>query len=66
MLESYYEEIARKKRAARIFWLVVFIFAGFLFFFFQGYYPDIQFRLSSVGSGTFSGEGNQRVTIRSF
>ncbi len=65
MLESYYEEIARKKRAARIFWLIVFIFAGFLFFFFQGYYPDIRLWLTSIGSGTISGE-NQRVSIRSF
>ncbi len=42
MIESYQTEVARKQRAARIFWLIVFMFSGFLYFFFQGYYPDIR------------------------
>jgi hypothetical protein len=42
MIESYQTEVARKQKAARIFWLIVFVFAGFLYFFFQGYYPDIR------------------------
>lgn len=65
MLESYHEEIIRKKRAARIFWVIVFAFAGLLYFFFQGYYPDVQFRLANIGSGTVSGE-ERRLTIKSF
>jgi cell shape-determining protein MreC len=40
MLESYQHEIQRKRRAARVFWCIVFAFALFLFFFFQGYYPS--------------------------
>jgi hypothetical protein len=42
MIESYQAEVARKQKAARIFWLIVFTFAGFLYFFFQGYYPDVR------------------------
>ncbi len=42
MIESYQAEVARKQKAARIFWLIVFMFAGFLYFFFQGYYPDVR------------------------
>jgi hypothetical protein len=41
MLESYNQEIIRKRRASRIFWLLVFSFATFLYFFFQGYYPSV-------------------------
>jgi hypothetical protein len=65
MLESYHEELTRKKRAARIFWLIVFVFAGFLYFFFQGYYPNIEFRLTNIGMPAVSGE-DRGVMIRSF
>ncbi len=64
-LISYSQELREKKTAARIFWLVVFLFAGFLYFFFQGYYPNIEFRLANIGSGILSGE-ERGVTIRSF
>lgn len=66
MIQSYQEEIRAKRIAARIFWLVVFVFAGFLYFFFQGYYPSIDFRLTNItGSGNVSGE-ERGVSIRSF
>lgn len=63
-MQSYYDEIRKKRNAARIFWLIVFLFAGFLYFFFQGYYPDISFHLTNIRKGSISGEGG--VTIRSF
>lgn len=66
MIQSYKEEIRTKRIAARTFWLVVFVFAGFLYFFFQGYYPSIDFRLMNImGSGNVSGE-ERGVSIRSF
>lgn len=43
MLESYYGEVERKKNQRRIFWLIVFGFATFLYLFFQGYYPYVRF-----------------------
>jgi hypothetical protein len=66
MIESYQNEVARKQRAARIFWLIVFTFAGFLYFFFQGYYPDIRLGLRKIlsESGTTS-TGNTDL-IKSF
>lgn len=66
MIQSYQEEIRAKRVAARIFWLVVFVFAGFLYFFFQGYYPSVDFRLTHIlGTESVSGE-EWGVTIRSF
>ena len=38
----------RKRRAARIFWLIVFISALFLYFFFQGYYPNVRLGLKRI------------------
>ncbi len=57
MLESYKHEVMRKRRAARIFWLIVFVCAWFLYFFFQGYYPDIR-----VGLRLFSESEGQNYT----
>lgn len=48
MLQSYDQEIREKRRAARIFWYIVCIFAIFLFFFFQGYYPSIRIGLETI------------------
>lgn len=48
MFESYQLEVLRKRRAARIFWLIVFICALFLYFFFQGYYPDVRVGLRRI------------------
>lgn len=45
MLETYYEEIARKRRQRRIFWIVVWLLASFLYLFFQGYYPYVRIDL---------------------
>lgn len=66
MIESYQTEVARKRKAARIFWFLVFIFATFLYFFFQGYYPDIRLWLKRIlsESGTTS-TGNTDL-IKSF
>lgn len=42
MLESYYEEVARKRNQRRVFWIVVLGFSAFLYLFFQGYYPYVR------------------------
>lgn len=64
MLQSYYEEIRRKRNAARFFWLIVFLFAGSLYFFFQGYYPALHFqRFFSASGGSLTETGG---IIRSF
>jgi hypothetical protein len=66
MIESYQTEVAKKRKAARIFWFLVFFFATFLYFFFQGYYPDVRLGLKRIlsESGTTS-TGNTDL-IKSF
>lgn len=48
MFESYQLEVLRKRRAARIFWLIVLISALFLYFFFQGYYPNVRLGMKRI------------------
>lgn len=65
----YKEEVARKRRNAKIFWILVFFFATLLYFFFQGKYLNVggwwQHLVVSYESGaTVSGE--QPSFIRSF
>jgi hypothetical protein len=48
MIPSYQEEIRIRKNKDRIFWLAVFIMTIFLYFFFQGYYPNYQRFLDST------------------
>lgn len=56
-MESYHQEIIRKRRSARVFWLIVFAFATLLYFFFQGYYPNISLGLKEItGSGHIADE----------
>lgn len=67
MLQSYDQEIREKRRAARIFWVIVFIFATFLYFFFQGYYPSIRFWLRAIEEWHLvSGENIYSDIIQSF
>lgn len=42
MIPSYNEELRVRKGKDRIFWVIVFIMTIFLYFFFQGYYPDYE------------------------
>jgi hypothetical protein len=42
MIESYQEEVYKKRNAHAIFWGFVFAFALLLYMFFQGYYFSIQ------------------------
>ncbi|EKD44460.1 MAG: hypothetical protein ACD_71C00128G0003 [uncultured bacterium (gcode 4)] len=42
MIPSYQEEIRIHKNKDRIFWVVVIVMTAFLFFFFQGYYPNYE------------------------
>ncbi|NRH20867.1 hypothetical protein HOO68_02385 [Candidatus Gracilibacteria bacterium] len=59
MLESYQQEVKRKRQSARIFWLIVFVCSLFLYFFFQGYYPDIRVGMRRIfmepGNNNFTG-----------
>jgi hypothetical protein len=66
MLESYDQEIIRKRRAARIFWFLVFSFATFLYFFFQGYYPALDITWKQVFSSWGMRELSREELIRSF
>lgn len=67
MIESYQLEIIRKRRAARLFWLIVFVCAFFLYYFFQGYYPDVRLGMRRIfsESGSDTGSGSSDL-IRSF
>lgn len=38
MIETYFEEVKRKKRNARIFWLITLIISIIFYLFFKGYY----------------------------
>jgi hypothetical protein len=42
MLESYQQEIMRKRAGRRVFWLAVLGLTVFLYLFFQGYYPYVR------------------------
>lgn len=42
MIPSYQEEIRIRKNKDRIFWVIVGIMTVFLYFFFQGYYPNYE------------------------
>jgi cbb3-type cytochrome oxidase subunit 1 len=66
MLESYEHEVIRKKRAAKVFWLLVFSFAIFLYFFFQGYYPSFDFSLRSYFSSGELQEIDREDLVKSF
>jgi hypothetical protein len=67
MIESYQLEIIRKRRAARLFWVIVFVCSFFLYYFFQGYYPDISLGMRRIfsESGSESRSGSTDL-IRSF
>ena len=67
MIESYQIEIIRKRRSARLFWLVVFVCALFLYYFFQGYYPDVRLGMQRIfsESGSESSSGSSDI-IKSF
>ncbi|GAB0174301.1 MAG: hypothetical protein HHAS10_01800 [Candidatus Altimarinota bacterium] len=66
MLESYEQEVIRKRRASRIFWFLVFSFATFLYFFFQGYYPALDITWRQVFSSGGMRELSKDELIRSF
>lgn len=42
MLDSYHDEVRRKRNSYAIFWGLVFLFAVLLFMFFQGYYFSVR------------------------
>lgn len=57
MIESYQEEVYKKRNAHAIFWGFVFVFAMLLYMFFQGYYFSIEVgfeKLLHVKNGTSS------------
>lgn len=50
MLDSYFEEVRKKRRKNLIFWILVFIFAIGLYFFFQGKYISINIGSQNIFS----------------
>lgn len=68
MIETYHTEVTKKRQNARWFWVTVFLFATFLYFFFQGYYPDVKLGLKRIFSedNTSTASGNFEDLIRSF
>ena len=44
MIQSYKEEVTSRRNKAAIFWFVVFVFSGFLYLFFQGYYLNLDLK----------------------
>ncbi len=68
MIETYHTEVTKKRRNARWFWVIVFLFAIFLYFFFQGYYPDVRLGIKRMflEDTTNTASGNFDDLIRSF
>jgi hypothetical protein len=68
MIETYHTEVTKKRRNARWFWVIVFLFATFLYFFFQGYYPDVRLGLKRIflENHTGTASGSFEDLIRSF
>ena len=68
MLENYEKELSQKRLERRIFWFVVWLFAIFLYLFFQGYYPYIRLDISGYftsNSGT-TDTGERPQIVRAF
>ncbi len=55
MIPSYRADLRTRKNKNRVFWAIVFTFAGFLFLFFQGYYINYNqlFHLDDESKKTF-------------
>ncbi len=66
MLETYFEEIARKRRGRRIFWVAVFGFASFLYLFFQGYYPYVRIDFAEFFDRQSSETSQKPQVVRAF
>lgn len=69
MLETYFQEIRRKKTEKRIFWFCVMCLTVVLYFFFQGKYLVLNVNLSSLFSAsgeTHSGMIQNYFELRSF
>lgn len=69
MLESYFEEIRRKRRHTRIFWLITLLCAVGLYFFFKGYYISFNINWKNIFSETgtiFTNTGEDIASIHPF
>jgi|GEM_PF-4176144 len=55
MIPSYKQDLQARKNKNRVFWTIVFLFAGFLYLFFQGYYINYNqlFHLDDESKKTF-------------
>lgn len=65
-MQSYYDELHKKRTASRIFWFLVFSFALFLYYFFQGYYPSFDISLQQILSGSGMRNIERDELVRSF
>lgn len=68
MIDTYQSEIAKKRKNARWFWIIVVLCATFLYFFFQGYYPDVKLGWKRIFSEDIetSTSGSFEDLIKSF
>ncbi len=68
MLDSFHEEIRKKRNAYAIFWGIVFLFAVLLYMFFQGYYFSIQVGFERLLHQTppTTGSGAPESLLKSF
>ena len=64
MLESYFQEIKRRKRRKLFFWILVFVFATLLYFFFKGKYISINLNWNNIlsQSGNIISETEKSVS----
>ena len=64
MLESYFQEIKRRKRRKLFFWILVFVFATLLYFFFKGKYSSINLNWNNIlsQSGNIISETEKSVS----
>lgn len=64
MLESYFQEIKRRKRRKLFFWILVFVFAMLLYFFFKGKYISINLNWNNIlsQSGNIISETEKSVS----
>lgn len=55
MIPSYQADLQARKNKNRVFWTIVFLFSGFLYLFFQGYYINYNqlFHLDDESKKTF-------------
>lgn len=65
MLESYQQEVETRRRGRRVFWFFTLLGTGFLYLFFQGYYPYISIDFNNILRPSSNG-GERPQIVRAF